>query len=293
MTNATPEIQTIPIAEIEVLNPRSRNRKVFDELVESIRTLGLKKPITVSRKVGQTKYELVCGQGRMEAFVALGQSTIPAIVIEATSDDCYVMSLVENIARRNHTPLELIREVGNLRDRGYSNADIGEKVGFSSEYVWAICFLLDNGEERLLDAVERGIVPHSIAIEIARAQDHEVQRALTEAYEQKALPGDQVLAIRRIIDARQLIGKGVKSVRTGGRQAVKPTAAALVRTYQKEVERQKLLVRKATLTQGRLLFIVNALKSLLGEEHFVTLLRAEAMSTLPMPLAERLGIVEI
>ena len=292
MNDATPEIQMIPIAEIEVLNPRTRNRKVFDELVDSIRKLGLKKPITVSRKAGQTKYEMVCGQGRMEAFVALGQTTIPAMVIEATSDDCYVMSLVENIARRNHTPLELIREIGNLRDRGYSNVDIGEKVGFSSEYVWAICFLLDNGEERLLDAVERGIVPHSIAIEIARAQDHEVQRALTEAYEQKALPGDQVLAIRRIIDARQQIGKGVR-VRGIGRQTAKPTAAALVRSYQKEVERQKLLVRKATLTQGRLLFIVNALKSLLDEEHFVTLLRAEAMSTLPMPLAERLGIVEI
>lgn len=122
-----------------------------------------------------------------------------------------------------------------------------------------------NGEQRLLDAVARGIVPHSIAIEIARAEDHEVQRALTEAYKQKTLPGAQVLAIRRIVDERNLIGKSVKSVRSGNRQASKPTAAALVRTYQKEVERQKLLVRKASLAQGRLLFIVNALRKLLEE----------------------------
>jgi ParB family chromosome partitioning protein len=202
------------------------------------------------------------------------------------------MSLVENIARRNHSPLELIREVGRLRDRGYNHTEIGEKVGFSHEYVWAICFLLDHGEERLLDAVERGIVPHSIAIEIARAGDEDVQRALTEAYEQRSLPGAKVLAIRRIVDERNLMGKGVRGIGRTSRTTTKPTATGLVRAYQKEVERQKLLVKKATLTQGRLLFIVNALKSLLTEEHFVTLLRAEAMSTLPLPLAERLGISE-
>ena len=184
------------------------------------------------------------------------------------------------------------RDCSALRDRGYNHSQIANKIGFSREYVWAICFLTDNGEERLLDAVERGIVPHTIAMEIAKAQHHEVQRALTEAYEQKSLPGSQVLAIRRIVDERNLIGKSVRSVGRGNRQASKPTAAALVRTYQTEVERQKLLVRKATLAQSRLLFVVNALRKLLDEEHFVTLLRAEAMSTLPLPLAERLGIAE-
>lgn len=101
-----------------------------------------------------------------------------------------------------------------------------------------------------------------------------------------------MLAIRRIVDERNLIGKSIHHVWSGGRPASKPTAAALVRSYQKEVGRQKLLVRKATLAQSRLLFIVNALKKLLEDEHFVTLLRAEAMGTLPLPLAERLGIAE-
>jgi ParB family chromosome partitioning protein len=292
MSQTVPEITMIPIAEIEVLNPRSRNRKIFLELVESVAKLGLKKPITVSPKASGKGYKLVCGQGRMEAFVELGQTVIPAVVISASSDDCYVMSLVENLARRNHSPLELIREVGALRDRGYSHGDIAEKVGFSSEYVWAILYLIDHGEERLLDAVERGIIPHTIAMEIARATDEEVQRALTEAYEQKQLPGVQVLAIRRIVDERNQIGKGVRSIGVLGRKSVKPTATALVRAYQKEIDRQKLLVKKAALAQSRLYFVVNALKKLLDEEHFVTLLRAESMNTLPMPLAERLGIAE-
>lgn len=292
MSEPVPEIRMIPITEIEVLNPRSRNRKVFLELVESIARLGLKKPITVSPKSGNKGFELVCGQGRMEAFIHLGQAMIPAVVIDASSDDCYVMSLVENLARRNHSPLELIREVGSLRDRGYNHTEIAQKVGFSGEYVWAILYLIDHGEDRLLNAVERGIIPHSIAMEIAKASDADVQRALTEAYEQKQLPGHQVLAIRRIVDERNQIGKGVNSVGRLGQKSVKPTAAALVRAYQKEVDRQKLLVKKSALAQGRLFFVVNALKKLLDEEHFVTLLRAESMSTLPMPLAERLGIME-
>lgn len=289
---AIPEIVMVAISSIEVLNPRVRNRRIFEELVESVRVVGLKRPITVRRAPGRDGYELVCGQGRMEAFQKLGQTHIPAAVVEATRDECFVMSLVENMARRNQTPLELIREVGALRQRGYTHAEIAEKIGFSAEYVWTINLLLEKGEERLLNAVERGIIPHTIAAEIARANDAEVQRALAEAYEAGQLPGDQVLAIRRIVDERNVMGKTIKSIRQGGKRTQRPTASSLVRAYQKEVNRQKLLVKKARLTQDRLTFIVGAMGKLLAEDHFVTLLRAEKLASLPQPIAERLGIAD-
>lgn len=73
----TPDIMSIPIAAIEILNPRARNRQVFDELVDSIRAVGLKRPITVRRASVGNGYELICGQGRMEAFAKLGQTEIP------------------------------------------------------------------------------------------------------------------------------------------------------------------------------------------------------------------------
>ena len=93
MTTAT-EVQMVPVDAITVLNPRARSRRVFHELITSIAHLGLKKPITVSRHGSESGYDLVCGQGRLEAFIALGQSEIPAIVIEASQEDCYVMSLL-------------------------------------------------------------------------------------------------------------------------------------------------------------------------------------------------------
>jgi len=79
------EIVDIAIGEIRIANPRSRNKIKFLLLVSSIQAVGLKKPITVSRRepsVDGTCYDLVCGQGRIEAYLALGNLTIPAIIID-------------------------------------------------------------------------------------------------------------------------------------------------------------------------------------------------------------------
>jgi ParB family chromosome partitioning protein len=72
----------------------------------------------------------------------------------------------------------------------------------------------------------------------------------------------------------------------------KLTAAALIQSYETEAQRQKLLVKKADLAQTRLTFIVNALRRLYADEEFLTLLRVEAVHTLPRPLAEQLELAE-
>ncbi len=46
--HTTSEIRMIPLDQIDVLNPRERNAKVFGEIVGNIKTLGLKKPISVT-----------------------------------------------------------------------------------------------------------------------------------------------------------------------------------------------------------------------------------------------------
>ena len=184
-----------------------------------------------------------------------------------------VMSLVENLARRHHSSLELMSEIGNLKKRGYSINQIAAKTDFSAEYVQAICHLLEHGEERLLTAIERGLIPHSIAMEIARAKEGDVQKALADAYESGDIPGNQILAIRKIIEQRNLTGKGIHVIGKRQPERKRITSVTLVRAYRKETDRQKLLVRKAGLAQGRLLFVVNALRILLNEPLFVKLLR--------------------
>lgn len=291
MSNPDEEVQLVPVADINVLNPRARNKKTFAELVESIAKVGLKKPITVSRRTDD-RYDLVCGQGRLEAFQELGQQHIPAIVVEASQEDCYVMSLVENLARRQHSSAELLQEFTALKARGYSDTEIAGKTGFSAAYVSAVLHLMENGEERLLGAVERGIIPHSIAIEISRAKESDVQDALVEAYETKSMPGSQIMAIRTIVDQRNRLGKAttLQIQRAGPRPRL--TSSTLIRAYRKETERQRALSRKAALAEERLAFVTTALRTLLADERFPLLLRAEGLQTLPQPLANRLHIKE-
>jgi ParB family chromosome partitioning protein len=285
------EIRMVPVDAITVLNPRARNKRIFQELVNSIAHLGLKKPITVAQRGKGGRYDLVCGQGRLEAFVALGQTEIPAIVQDASEEDCFVMSLVENLARRHHTPLELIQAIGALKERGYSHAEIAAKVDFGIEYIYAICYLLEHGEDRLINAIERGVMPPGIAMEIARAKDGEVQKALAEAYENKAIPGNQILAIRKIVEQRNTSGKATHQRNSKSRRTGRPiTSESLIRAYQMETERQRLLVKRAALASSRLLFVSNAMKRLLADEHFVALLRVEGLHTLPRALAERIEI---
>ena len=51
MSEDEPEIRSIPVDLITVQNPRVRNKRIFQELVDSIAHLGLKKPITVSKRL--------------------------------------------------------------------------------------------------------------------------------------------------------------------------------------------------------------------------------------------------
>lgn len=284
------EIRMIPVDRIDILNPRDRNKRVFDEIVGNIKTIGLKKPITVTPRTGEDgaeRYLLVCGEGRLSAFRSLGEAEIPALVVTVSDEDAFIMSLSENIARRQCRPLEILAGIKQLRDKGYSPKDIATKTGLTAQYVVGILTLLQQGEERLLIAVETGRVPLNAALAIVGAGDDDkaMQAALQEAYECGKLRGRQLMEVRRIIERRQTLGRSV--ARATSRKVADVSTSSLVRTYQREVERQKMTVKKAELTQQRLLFVVSALRQFFADENFINLLRAEGLDTLPEYLGDR------
>jgi len=284
------EMRMIPIEEIEVLNSRERNNRVFEEIVANIKAIGLKKPVTVterSKEDGSLRYLLVCGEGRLKAFKALGQTTIPALVVTVSDEDALIMNLSENIARRQHRPLEIMQGIERLGNQGYDKKAIAAKTGLTVEYVGGILTLLKCGEEHLLAAVVKGRIPITAAMTIADAGDDNkaVQMALQNAYESGALRGKQLLQARRVLEKRERMGHG--AVPGTRRRRVDVTTSSLIRTYQKEVARQKQMVKKAEFAQQRLMFVTGALRQLLLDENFTTLLRAEGLDTLPKYLAER------
>lgn len=280
----------IPIDQINVMNPRDRGKVKFKQIVSNIANIGLKKPITVVQRGvrdGKPLYELVCGQGRLEACRQLGDTTVPALIIEATKEELLLMSLAENLARRRQGCTELLREIANLKERGYTYGEIAQKTDLHQSYVKGIIRLLKQGELRLLEAVEGGKIPISIAVTIATSNDQEVQRALAEAYESKSLRGKQLLKARRLIEVRRAVGK---SMRYAGRKHTKEVNGdTLMQAYKRESAKQRLLVHKAKVCETRLLFVESALKQLFADAGFLSILQAAQLATMPQFLADHIG----
>ena len=288
-------IVDIPLDQIRILNPRGRGRRQHRAIVESIATVGLKRPITVSphdAPDGTTSYDLVCGQGRIEAVRMLGQASIPARVIDRDECGCLEMSLVENVARRNHAPIELLRDVDEMVKSGQPLQDVAAKVGLSVSYLHSILTLLEHGEERLVAAVERGTLPIGLAISIARSDDSELQLALADAYADGTLKRTQLAVVRRIIDQR-LRRRGYDRLR-GKSQGTKGSLSPekLRKLYVRESERQMLLVKKADMVHAQLSMVVSTFRSLLANEHFVELLQNENLESMPRVLADRIEGVD-
>ncbi|MGQ0845938.1 MAG: ParB/RepB/Spo0J family partition protein [Sporichthyaceae bacterium] len=85
-------------------------RTVFDpdlleELVHSIREVGLLQPIVV-RPVADGQYELVMGERRWRASQLAGKTTVPAIVRRTEDEKMLLDALLENLHRAALNPLE-------------------------------------------------------------------------------------------------------------------------------------------------------------------------------------------
>jgi ParB family chromosome partitioning protein len=277
----THRIERIPVCEIRVVNPRSRNRVTFQGIVKSIENVGLKKPITVYQRDLEddgTRYDLICGQGRLESVRNLGDATIPAIIKDVPKEDRYLMSLVENLARKQPSPTDILREVRRLKGLRYQTGTIAQKLGMHRTYICGVIKLLRCGEEDLIARVETGRLGMDIAIKIATASDREVQRALSDAYEDGTLRGAKLEAVQRLIARRNAKRAAPKSPE----RAI--STKDMVREYERHTNQQRSLVRRAAIIKQRLVLLTASFRSLLKDEHFLTLLRAEGLNKFPAHL---------
>ncbi len=290
MSSKNQTIEMIAIDEINILNPRVRNQKTFKNITENITKVGLKRPITVralESEVNGKKYDLVCGQGRIEAFQSHGQTQIPAIIIDTSEEDALIMSLVENLARKQHRSIDLLRGIEALQQKGYNAKEIARKTGLSESYTKAILDLFERGEERLLAAIESGNMPVTVAISIVNSPDNE-QLALQEAYENNELKGKKLHLAKRLLENRKQYGKTIRKAYKQSGKGKNPeiiSAQDVINVYKKEFERKELLTRKANFVNNHLLFITEALRELCSDDNFINLLKAEGLTTMPKPIS--------
>jgi ParB family transcriptional regulator, chromosome partitioning protein len=282
------EVIFVPVNEIHILNPRVRNQVVAEDLRRNIRNVGLKRPITVTLSTDVNtgkKYDLVCGQGRLEAFIDAGETEIPTLVVDASKESAHIMSLVENIARRNNNPLELLNSIRYLKKRGYDDIEIASKTGLGRDWIRGLINLLDNGEDRLVSAVEKGRVPLYIALKIANENESSVQLALTNAHETGKLSGNKLIAVQKLLDRRNHYGKRLS---TSYKKKQYISSDELVAFYERNIKSKKRLMAKADYLKQVLTYATAALNKLLKDEHFSNQLKAESLNDIPKQLVNLL-----
>jgi len=107
------------------------------DLVDSLKEKGVLEPVLV-RPVGG-RYELVVGTRRFEAAKIAGLKRIPAVVRPMTDEEAIIVSLVENIQRRDLEPEEeydAIVSLMKVNPRAYGTIEqLAKAIGKSRRYV--------------------------------------------------------------------------------------------------------------------------------------------------------------
>jgi ParB family chromosome partitioning protein len=137
--------------------PRSRfDQGSLEELARSVAEHGVLQPLLVTED-GQGGYVLVAGERRLRAARLAGLAAVPAVIRERISEDGHLeLALVENLQRRDLTPLEEARAFESLRTRfGLSQEQIAARVGVDRSTVANALRLLKLAPE-LQEMVEAG-----------------------------------------------------------------------------------------------------------------------------------------
>lgn len=127
------QVMEIPCEEIAP-NPY-QPRKNFDHgelvtLAASIKTDGILQPLLVRRT--RSGYELVAGERRLRAAMIAGLETVPCIVCDATDRNSALMSLIENIQRRDLGFFEEADAIARLIDLyGMTQEDAAARLGYA------------------------------------------------------------------------------------------------------------------------------------------------------------------
>lgn len=176
------EIKEIPLRDI-LKNPH-QPREIFEEkalreLSQSISEVGVIQPIVVRRR--GTKYELIVGERRIRASRQAGLTKIPAVIRQLSEDERLELTLIENLQRKDLTPLE---EAGVylklIRDLKLTQQQVAQKVGKSPHLVSNMLRLL-RLPQKVKDDVSRETISKGHAFALLRLKDEGIQlRVLSE-----------------------------------------------------------------------------------------------------------------
>lgn len=165
----------------DVISPNpDQPRRYFDpdglyELAESIRVHGILQPLSVRRK-GGGRYELIAGERRLRAAMICGLEQVPCLVLEVSRESSCLLSLIENLQRRDLDFWEEAKALERLTTvYGLSQEEAAAKVGKSQSAVANKLRLLRLPPDVLTLLLEHGCTERH-ARALLRLEEPELQR---------------------------------------------------------------------------------------------------------------------
>ena len=136
MKNESKEIVYVRIEDI--IPNRFQPRIAFDEnelnnLADSIMKYGIIQPLVV-RPISD-KYEIIAGERRYKASVIAGLKTVPVIIKTTDDNTSAEIALLENLQRKNLTPIEEAMSYKKLINKGFTQEEIASKLGISQSSI--------------------------------------------------------------------------------------------------------------------------------------------------------------
>ena len=154
----------------------------LDELAQSIKENGVIQPIIV-RQSPVIGYEILAGERRYRASLLAGLRSIPAVVKQLSDQEMMVQSIIENLQRENLNPIEEARAYESLVEKGFTHAEIADKMGKSRPYISNSIRLLSLPEQ-IISEVENGKLSQAHARSLVglnkEQQDYFFQRIIEE-----------------------------------------------------------------------------------------------------------------
>ncbi|WP_269797899.1 ParB/RepB/Spo0J family partition protein [Streptococcus sp. SM5] len=173
------ELKVIHIKDIQK-NPY-QPRKDFPEekikeLAQSIKENGLIQPIIV-RQSPVIGYEILAGERRYRASILAGLSEVPVIVKNLSDQDMMLHSIIENLQREDLNPVEEAKSYQSLIDKGFTHAEIAEKMGKSRPYITNLVRLLSLPDD-ILTEIENGRLSQAHARLLIQLSNQEQKKLL-------------------------------------------------------------------------------------------------------------------
>jgi len=208
------KVQSISILSIKTnrFQPRSSiNEEALKELMDSINENGVLQPILV-RKEGNS-FELIAGERRYRACLALDMDTIPAIVLDVPDNKLLQLALIENIQRENLNPMEEASAYKLLLDlENITHDELARRVGKKRSTITNMLRLLDLPEE-IQDDVSRGTLTPGHARSLLSISSKEQMIEIAERIKKDGL---SVREVEKLSKAKDLNKTPVDHDKSGG-----------------------------------------------------------------------------